>query len=147
VLVFDLADVAEALAQFERSSDTSQGATAQLVQLAILGEVFFDRCLCWLVVCTSIVFICTLVAALPLNMDDAGLHLLVPSVAEGCYEIWYHTLHQHLILACCILVAAAQHAPVAIHHKAYFAFVLPLPGSTIYQYYESSYYTRFGFGS
>jgi hypothetical protein len=43
VLVFNLIDVAEAVAQFERSSDTSQGATVQLVQLTVLGEVFFDR--------------------------------------------------------------------------------------------------------
>jgi len=46
VLVLDLVGVAEAVAQFERSSDTSQGATAELVQLTVLGEVFFDRFLC-----------------------------------------------------------------------------------------------------
>jgi hypothetical protein len=105
VLVFNLADVMEAVAQFERSSDASQGATAQLVQLAVLGEVFFDRCLCWLVVCTSAVLVHTLVVALPLNMDDARLRLLVPSVVEGHYKISYHTLHQLLILAWCIHVA------------------------------------------
>jgi hypothetical protein len=57
VLVFDLVGVTEAMAQFERSSNTSQGATTQLVQLTVLGEVFFDRFLCWLVVCFSTILV------------------------------------------------------------------------------------------
>jgi hypothetical protein len=57
VIIFDLVDVAEVVAQFERSLTTSQGATTQLVQLMVLGEVFFDHYLCWLVMCFSTVFV------------------------------------------------------------------------------------------
>jgi hypothetical protein len=49
VLVFDLADVAKALIQLERSSDVSQEATAQLVQVTVVEEAFLALCLCWLV--------------------------------------------------------------------------------------------------
>jgi hypothetical protein len=44
---------------------------------------------------------------------------------EGCYEISYHTLHQLLILAWCIHVAAAQHALVAGHRNAGGLLCLP----------------------
>jgi hypothetical protein len=46
VLVFDLADVAKSLLQFERSSDASQEATAQLVQVTVAEEAFLAPCLC-----------------------------------------------------------------------------------------------------
>jgi hypothetical protein len=49
VLVFDLVDVAKALIQLERSSDVSQEATAQLVQVTVVEEAFLALCLCWLV--------------------------------------------------------------------------------------------------
>jgi hypothetical protein len=49
VLIFDLADVAKALEQFEWSSDASQEATAQLVQVMVVEEAFLAPCLCWLV--------------------------------------------------------------------------------------------------
>jgi uncharacterized protein (DUF2252 family) len=47
--IFDLADVAKALVQSERSSDVSQEATAQLVQVMVIEETFLAPCLCWLV--------------------------------------------------------------------------------------------------
>jgi hypothetical protein len=49
VLVFDLANIAKALVQFEQSSDVSQEATAQLVHVTIIEEAFLAPCLCWLV--------------------------------------------------------------------------------------------------
>jgi hypothetical protein len=49
VLVFDLADVAKALVQFEWSSDVSQETTIQLVQVTVVEEAFLAPCLCWLV--------------------------------------------------------------------------------------------------
>jgi hypothetical protein len=45
VLVFDLANVAKALVQFEQSSNISQEATAQLVQVMVDEEAFLALCL------------------------------------------------------------------------------------------------------
>jgi hypothetical protein len=85
VLVFDLADVAKALVQFERSSDASQEATAQLVQVTVVEEAFLALCLCWLVGSTSAFFGHAVTAVLPLNMVDPWLVQHVPFVAGGCY--------------------------------------------------------------
>jgi hypothetical protein len=87
VLVFDLADVAKALAQFEHSSealvfnlDASPEATEQFEQATKVEEAFLGRCLHLRLDCFVVAFGYARAAVLPLNMVDARLHQLVPSV-------------------------------------------------------------------
>ena len=79
-LVFDVADAAKALAQFEHSLDVvafnfvgSQEATEQFEQATEVGEAFLVRCLCLCVYCFAAAFGRAGAAALPSNMFDAGL--------------------------------------------------------------------------
>jgi hypothetical protein len=43
--MFDLADAAKAMAQFEHASGASPEATTQLVQVTIVEDAFLERCL------------------------------------------------------------------------------------------------------
>ena len=88
VLVFDLADVVKALAQFEHSSealililDASPEATEQFEQATEVEEAFLGPCLCFRLGCFVFAFGYARAAALPLNMVDAGLRQMVSFVA------------------------------------------------------------------
>jgi hypothetical protein len=94
VLMFNLADVVKALAQFEHSSEvvafdfvgSQQEATEQFEQATEVEEAFLVRCLRLCVDCFVAAFGCAGAAVLPSNMDDAGLRQMVPLVVGGCYE-------------------------------------------------------------
>ena len=93
MLVFDLADAAKALAQFEHSSemlifilDASQEATEQFEQAMEVEEAFLVCCLRLCVDCFAAAFGRAGTAVLSSNMVDARLRQMVPSVAGGCYE-------------------------------------------------------------
>ena len=80
VLVFDLADVAKALAQFEHSSealvfnlDASPEATKQFEQATEVDEAFLGHCLRLCLDCFVVAFSYAGAASLPLNMVDVGL--------------------------------------------------------------------------
>ena len=88
VLVFDLADVVKALAQFEHSSealililDGSPEATEQFEQLMEVEEAFLGHCLHLCLDCFVFAFSYDGAVALPSNMVDAGLCQMVSSVA------------------------------------------------------------------
>ena len=108
MLVFDLAVVAKALAQFKHSSgvlvfnlDASLEATVQFEQATEVDEVFLERRLCLCLDCFIVAFGHAGAATLPLNMVDAGLHQMVSLIAGGCYESSCDTLPQPLTLATC----------------------------------------------
>jgi hypothetical protein len=93
VLVFDLADVAKALAQFEHSSealvfalDASLEATEQFEEATEVDEAFLGHCLRLHPDCFVVAFGHAGAAALRSNMVDVVLQWSVSSVAEGCYE-------------------------------------------------------------
>ena len=80
VLVFDLADAAKALAQFEHSSeilifilDASQEATEQFEQATEVEEAFLVHCSRLLQDFLFLAFGYARAAALPSNMVDVGL--------------------------------------------------------------------------
>jgi hypothetical protein len=80
VLVFDLADVVKALAQFEYSSEVvafnfvaSPETTKQFEQATEVEKAFLVRCLRSCVDCFVATFGHARAAMLPLNMVDAGL--------------------------------------------------------------------------
>ena len=80
VLVFDLVDVAKALAQFEHSSealvfnlDASPKATEQFGQATEVDEAFLGHGLRLHLDCFATAFGHARAVALPLNMVDAGL--------------------------------------------------------------------------
>ena len=80
VLIFDLADVAKALAQFEHSSealifilDVSPEATEQFEQATEVEETFLGHCLRLRLDYFVFAFGYAGAAALPSNMVDAGL--------------------------------------------------------------------------
>ena len=108
VLVFDLADVAKALVQFEHSSevlvfihDASPDATEQFEQAMEVKEAFLGNCLRLRLDCFVFAFGYAGATALPSNMVDAKLCQMVSSVAGGCYEPSCDTLPQPLTLAVC----------------------------------------------
>ena len=108
VLVFDVADVAKALAQFEHSLktlililDASPEAIEQFEQATKVEEAFLGHCLRLCLDCFVFSFGYARAAALPSNMVDAGLCQMVSSVAGGCYEPSCHTLPQPLTLTSC----------------------------------------------
>jgi len=87
VLVFDLADVAKALAQFEHSSEAlsfilnaSPEATKQFEQATKVEEAFLGHRLRLCLDCFVFSFGYARAAALPSNMVDAGLRQMVSSV-------------------------------------------------------------------
>ena len=80
MLVFDLVDVARALAQFEHSSevlvfnlDASLEATEQFEQATEVDEAFLGHCLRLHLDCFVAAFGYAGPAALPLDMVDVGL--------------------------------------------------------------------------
>ena len=88
MLVFDLAVVAKALAQFKHSSgvlvfnlDASLEATVQFEQATEVDEAFLGHCLHLRLDCFVFAFGYAGAAALPLNMVDVGLCQMVSSVA------------------------------------------------------------------
>ena len=105
--MFDLADAAKALAQFEHSSEVvafdfvgSQEAIEQFEQATEVEEAFLVCCLLLCMDCFAAAFSRAGVAALPLNMVDVGLRQMVPLVAEGYYEPSCDILPQPLTLPC-----------------------------------------------
>ena len=108
VLIFDLADVTKALAQFEHSSEAlililgaSLEATEQFEQATEVKEVFLGHCLHLRLDHFVFAFGYARVAVLPSNMVDAGLRQMVSSVAGGCYEPSCDTLPLPLTLTSC----------------------------------------------
>ena len=92
-LVFDLADAAKALVQFEHSSGvvafdflSSLEAIEQFEQPTEVEEAFFVHCLRLHMGCFVVSFGHAGAATLPSNMVDAELRQMVSSVAGGCYE-------------------------------------------------------------
>ena len=88
VLIFDLAVVAKALAQFEHSSgvlvfnlDASPEATVQFEQATEVDEAFLGRCLRLLLDCFVAAFGHAGAAALPLNMVE-------PGCSRWCLRLW-----------------------------------------------------------
>ena len=80
MLVFDLVDVARALAQFEHSSevlvfnlDASLEATEQFEQATEVDEAFLGHCLRLCLDCFPIAFGHTRAIVLPSNMVDGRL--------------------------------------------------------------------------
>ena len=80
MLIFDLAVVAKALAQFENSSevlvfnlDASPEATVQFEQATEVEEAFLGRCLCLRLDESVVAFGHGGAATLPSNMVDAEL--------------------------------------------------------------------------
>ena len=79
VLVFDLADVAKALAQFEHSLealililDASLEAIEQFEQATKVEEAFLGHCLCLCLVFFAFAFSYARAASLPSNIVDVG---------------------------------------------------------------------------
>jgi len=90
VFVFDLADVAKALAQFEHLSevlvfilDASLEATEQFEQATEVKEAFLGHCLRLHLDCFVFAFGYAGAAVLSSNMVNAGLSQMVSSVAGG----------------------------------------------------------------
>ena len=87
VLVFDLADAAKALAQFEHSSemlifilDASQEATEQFEQATVVEEAFLIHCSRLLLDFLVLAFGYAGAATLPSNMVDVGSRQKVSSI-------------------------------------------------------------------
>ena len=87
VLVFDLVAVAKALVHFEHSSevlvfdlDASLEAAVQFEQATEVDEAFLERRICLHLDCFVVAFGHAVVATLPFNMVDAGLHHMVSSI-------------------------------------------------------------------
>ena len=123
MLIFDLAVVAKALAQFEHSSevlvfdlDASLEATMQFEQATKVGEAFLVRCLCLCVDCFAAGFSRARVAWLLSNMVDAELRQMVPLVARGCYEPLCDTLLQPLTLTGCYQTMVTHRSMEAVQH-------------------------------
>ena len=98
MLVFDLADAAKALAQFEHSSkilifslDASQEDTEQFEQVTEVEEAFLVHCSRLLLDFLVLAFSYAGVATLPSNMVDVGSRQMVSLVARGCYEPSFDT--------------------------------------------------------
>ena len=92
VLVFDLANVVKALAQFEHSSealvfnlDASPEATKQFEQATEVDEAFLGHCLRLHLDCFVAAFGHAGATMLPLNMVDAKSSQSVSLIAGGCY--------------------------------------------------------------
>ena len=124
VLVFDLADVAKALAQFEYSSgvlvfglDASPEATEQFKQATKVEGAFLGHCLRLRLDCFVFTFGCASIAALPSNMVDAGLFQMVSSVAGGCYKPSGDILPQPLTLTACYRTMVIQRPVEAVRHQ------------------------------
>jgi hypothetical protein len=86
VLVFDVADVAKALVQFERSSNASQEATAQLVQVTVVEEAFLAQIFRLTLDRPLFFYGSGWAGALPWNMGDVRIRPLAALVARGSYE-------------------------------------------------------------
>ena len=87
VVVFVFVNAAKALAQFEHSSevvaqiaDASQEATGQFEQATEAEEAFLVRCFLLILVFWFPAFGLARAAALPSNVDDAGLCQMLSSV-------------------------------------------------------------------
>ena len=131
MLVFYLAVVANALAQFEHSSevlvlnlDASLEATVQFEQATEVDEAFLGRCLRLLLDCVVVPFGHARIAALPLKMVDSGPRRMVSLVTGGCYESSCNTLPQPLILTGSWHGAAAQQPLEVVHHPVVDAYNL-----------------------
>ena len=123
VLIFDLAVVAKALAQFEHSSevlvfnlDASPEAMVQFEQATKAVELMLERCLRLLLDKCLVAFAHDGATTLPSNMVDARPYQLVSSVVGGCYESSCDTLPQPLILTSSWHGAAAQQPLEVVHH-------------------------------
>ena len=108
VLVFDLADAAKALAQFEHSLEmlalilaTSQEATEQFGQATEVEEAFLVHCSSLLLDFLVLAFGYAGAATLPSNVIDVGSRQKVSSVVGGCYKPSCDTLPQPLTLTSC----------------------------------------------
>ena len=131
VLVFDLGDVAKALAQLQHLLGvlildlvTSQEATMQFVQTTAATELMLVRCLRLLLDSGIFAFVLLGAAALPLNMTVASFFLSVSSVAGGCYESSCDTLSQPLILTACCRIVVRKHPMEAVRHHVVDAYYL-----------------------
>ena len=110
MLVFDLAAVAKALAQFELSSK----AVGLMLELSL--RLCLEGC--------CFTFGPSESAALPSNMVDASHYQLVFSAVGGCYESSCDTLPQLLRLAGFWRALAVQHPLEAIQHSVVDAYNL-----------------------
>ena len=102
VLIFDLANVVNALAQFEHSSevlifilDASLEATEQFEQATEVKEAFLGHCLRLRLDFFVFAFGYAGAAALPSNMVDAGLCQMVSSVAGDVTSL--HAIPSHYL--------------------------------------------------
>ena len=112
VLVFDLVPFAEALAQFEHSSD--------------VVELMLVRCLRLCLGAESFVFGLPMAYVLPLNLAKVCPNSLVSLVAGGSYESLCDTLLQPPVLIGSWRAVAAQHTLVVVQHSmadVYYLFV------------------------
>ena len=156
VLVFDLADVAKALAQFEHSSEAlsfilnaSPEATKQFEQATKVEEAFLRHCLRLCLDCFVFAFGYAGAAALSLNMVDVGLHQILSSVAGGCYEPSCDTLPQPLTLTFCCRAMIIRRPTEVVRHLMEDAYNLnePFVGCMSCLVYESSHGTICSFAS
>jgi hypothetical protein len=123
VLVFDLADVAKALAQFEHSSKVvgfdfvaSPEATGKFEQATEVEKAFLVCCLRLRMGCFVVAFGCARAATLPSNMVDVGLRQMVSLVVGGSYEPSCDTLPQPLTLTVgCRTMAIRRHVEAVRH--------------------------------
>ena len=131
MLVFDLVDVAKALAQFEHSSealvfnlDASPEDTEQFEQAIEVDEAFVGHCLRLRLDCFVVAFGHAGAAVLPLNMIDSRPCQMVSSVVGGCYESSCDTLPQPLILTACRWTVVIQHPMEVVQHRVVDAYNL-----------------------